>query len=312
MGIDISNYTSEAIHENTRDIDSVSTLEAMRMIHEEDRKITESIERELPRIAEAVDAISAKINRGGRMIYVGGGLSGRIGILDASEVAPSFGTPYAMVQGMIAGGDEALKRVLSGVEDDRETVIQELKDKDLCSADALIGISASGATPYVVSALEYAKRIGSLTVGIVNNQVTDIHRIADITIGAIVGAEAIAGSTRMKSGTAQKMIANMLSTGVMIKLGRVYRNLLIFVEISNDKLVERVKRAFQDAADISPEETARYLEKADYNAAVALIIHKCSVDAAEAKKLLNDARGNIQLALKQEKSSSLAMIAPVI
>jgi len=311
MGIDISNYTSEEIHENTRTIDSVSTLEAMKMIHEEDRKITESIEKELPKIAEAVDAISVKINQGGRMIYVGGGLSGRIGILDASEVAPSFGTPYEMVQGMIAGGDEALKRVLPEVEDDRETVIQELKDKNLCSADALIGISASGGTPYVVSALEYAKEIGSLTVGIVNNPVTAIHQIADITISAIVGPEALAGSTRMKSGTAQKMIANMLSSGVMIKIGRVYKNLLIFVEISNIKLVERVKRAFQEATGLSQDEATRFLKKADYNAAVALVMYKCKTDTKGAKEIINNAHGNIQQAIIQEKSSSLSIIPPI-
>lgn len=308
MAINIDEYTTEEINRDTWNIDEVSTVEAMRMINREDHKIAGAVEKEIPVIAEAVDKIVVQLKRGGRMIYIGGGLSGRIGILDSSEVAPSFRTPYEMVQGLIAGGSEAIYKVLTGVEDDTEQVKNDLLEIGLKASDTVIGLSASGGTPYVVSGLSFAKEYGCLTIGVVNNNNSRISEVADLTINVIVGPEAITGSTRMKGGTAQKMVVNMLSTGVMIKLGRVYKNLLIFVEISNGKLIERVIRAFRAASNTDEKTASEYLQKAGNNAALALLMWKFKIDLDEAKILLNRANGDIQLAMQKKDSEAKTII----
>jgi len=308
MGVNIEDYTTEEINQDTWNIDTVSTYEAIKMINREDHKIAAAVEKEIPVIAEAVDKIVAQLEKGGRMIYIGGGLSGRIGILDSSEVAPSFRTPYEMVQGLIAGGSEAIYKVLTGVEDDTEQVKNDLLEIGLKASDTVIGLSASGGTPYVVSGLSFAKEYRCLSIGVVNNSNSRIAEVADLTINVIVGPEAITGSTRMKAGTAQKMVVNMLSTGVMIKLGRVYKNLLIFVEISNDKLFERVIRAFRAASNTDEKTASEYLKKADNNAALALVMWKFKIGSDEAREILKRANGNIQLAMQNKTSDANTII----
>jgi len=301
MSIDIEHYTSEARNNETIRIDSVSTIEMMRMINKEDAKIAYAIESELKVIAEVVDKAATRLESGGRLIYIGGGLSGRIGILDASEVAPSFGTPYEMVQGIIAGGNPAVYKVIPGVEDDTYEIERELKEKKISIKDVIIGITASGSTPYVLSGIEYANKIGALTVGLSNNINSAISRIAEICIEIEVGPEVLTGSTRMKCGTAQKMVANMISTGVMIKLGRVYQNLLAYVEISNEKLVERVKKVFMMATGLDEETASNYLDRADNNAAAAIVMWKLKIEKKEAEALLQKYKGNLKATINKNE-----------
>jgi len=301
MSINIEHYTSEARNNETISIDSVSTIEMMRMINKEDAKIAYAIESELKVIAEVVDKAATRLESGGRLIYIGGGLSGRIGILDASEVAPSFGTPYEMVQGIIAGGNPAVYKVIPGVEDDTYEIERELKEKKISIKDVIIGITASGSTPYVLSGIEYANKIGALTVGLSNNINSAISRIAEICIEIEVGPEVLTGSTRMKCGTAQKMVANMISTGVMIKLGRVYQNLLAYVEISNEKLVERVKKVFMMATGLDEETASNYLDRADNNAAAAIVMWKLKIEKKEAEALLQKYKGNLKATINKNE-----------
>ncbi len=308
MSFEIEQYLSESINPETEDIDSSKTIDIVRMINKEDYKIPAAIGNELENIAVAIDSITDKFDEGGRLIYIGGGTSGRLGVVDASEVAPYFNVPYDMVQGVLAGGPEAVYRVITGVEDDTEEIIKELKKLNLTSRDAVVGISSSGSTPYVVSGVKYAKKTGCLTIALVNNKESVLSMIVDKTICVIVGPEVLAGATVYKAGTAQKMVINMISMGVMIKLGRVYKNLMICVEISNAKLVERVKKALISATGITEREASEYLEKTDNNAALALIMWKLKVDAEEAKEIMNNAKGNLKLALQREKSSSKNII----
>ncbi len=308
MELNIDGYVSESRNAHTRHIDTVSTEEILRMINAEDATIAQAIEQQIPKITSCVDAITQRINSGGRLFYVGGGTSGRIGVLDAAEVSPYFNVPYEMVQGLIAGGDPALRRVLPGVEDDDKTVLTELEEIGLQAEDAVFGISSSGSTPYVRAALEYANSTGALTLSLVNNRASIIGELSDHEILIELGPEVLTGATAFKAGTATKMILNMVSTAVMIKLGRVYSNLQLCVEISNAKLVQRVAKALMEAADIDSETAGKLLALADNNAAVALIMHKLDTSLEDAKQLYNDAKGNIRLALQQTTNSAAPRI----
>jgi N-acetylmuramic acid 6-phosphate etherase len=308
MELNIDGYVSESRNAHTKHIDTAATEEILKMINSEDAMIAPAIEKQIPVISACVDAITARINSGGRLLYVGGGTSGRIGVLDAAEVSPYFNVPYEMVQGLIAGGDPALKKVLPGVEDDDKTVLSELEEIGLQSNDAVFGISSSGSTPYVRAALEYAKSKGALTLSLVNNAASVIGELSDHEILLELGAEVLTGATAFKAGTATKMILNMVSTAVMIKLGRVYSNLQLCVEISNAKLVQRVSKALMEAADIDSETAGTLLELADNHAAVALIMHTLDTSVEEAKKIYNDAKGNIRLALQQQTNSATPRI----
>jgi len=308
MELHIDSYVSESRNWRTQHIDSASTEEVLRMINDEDELIAEAIAFQIPAITVCVDAIVKQFNAGGRLFYIGGGTSGRVGVLDAAEVSPYFNVPYEMVQGLIAGGDPALKRVYAGVEDDDQTVLSELEQIDLQPEDSLIGISSSGGTPYVRAALEYGKRCGSLTLCLVNNPNSAIGKIADHEILIELGPEVLTGATAFKAGTATKMVLNMISTAAMIKLGRVYSNLQVCVEISNAKLKQRVAKALMEAADIEYENASALLEQSDDNAAIALIMHACDLSVEEAKQVYNDAKGDIGKALRREKNDAHPMI----
>ncbi|MBR4641691.1 MAG: N-acetylmuramic acid 6-phosphate etherase [Selenomonadaceae bacterium] len=244
-----SDLTTEKINPATAHIDECSTLEMVKLINDEDKKIATAVERVLPQIAQAVDAIAESFSRGGRLFYIGAGTSGRLGVLDASECPPTFGVSPDMVQGLIAGGEGALIRAVEGAEDNFSLAEKNLSEKNFCAADILVGITASGRTPYVLGGVDFAKKIGAKTIGVSCVENSGLAQVVDIAITPVTGAEALTGSTRMKAGTATKMVLNMLTTAAMIKIGRVRGNLMICVQATNDKLRDRIKRINERLAD---------------------------------------------------------------
>ncbi|MBR4904418.1 MAG: N-acetylmuramic acid 6-phosphate etherase [Selenomonadaceae bacterium] len=242
MSENFSALTTEKINPATVNIDKCTTLEMVKLINDEDKKVALAVESVLPEIARAVDVIAESFNRGGRLFYIGAGTSGRLGVLDASECPPTFGVSPNMVQGLIAGGEGALIKAVEGAEDNRSLAENDLSDKNFCAEDILVGITASGRTPYVLGGIDFAKRLGATTVGISCVENSALSKVVDIAITPITGAEALTGSTRMKAGTATKMVLNMLTTAAMIKTGKVRGNLMVCVQATNDKLRDRIKR----------------------------------------------------------------------
>ena len=242
MNENFSALTTEQINPATARIDECTTLEMVRLINDEDKKIAAAVENVLPEIARAVDAIAESFSRGGRLFYIGAGTSGRLGVLDASECPPTFGVNPEMVQGLIAGGESALIRAVEGAEDNRQLAAENLREKNFSSTDVLVGITASGRTPYVLGGVEFAKQLGAVTVGVSCVENSALAQAVDIAITPVTGAEALTGSTRMKAGTATKMVLNMLTTAAMIKIGKVRGNLMVCVQATNDKLRDRLKR----------------------------------------------------------------------
>ena len=296
--------TEKAITEernpDTMDIDLLSTEDMLKKINDEDKKVAYAVEREIPNIAKAVDEIGNRLQNGGRLIYIGAGTSGRLGVLDASECPPTFSTDPQLIQGIIAGGDSALRISAEGAEDDYSGGKIDLKDKNITSKDAIVGIAASGTTPYVIGALEYAKGIGAYTSGICCIKETPMSRFTDVMITPIVGPEAIAGSTRMKAGTAQKLVLNMISTGVMIKLGKVCGNLMVNVKASNKKLVKRAEGIVKQVTDADEEYIQKVLEENNYDVKLVIVMILANIDSKEAQRILNR-EGNIRKALKWSK-----------
>ena len=240
--MDFSKLTTEQRNAASANIDKVSTLEMVKIINDEDKKIAAAVEKVLPQIARAIDIITEKLRNGGRLLYIGAGTSGRLGVLDASECPPTFGVANDLVQGIIAGGNYALTNAVEGAEDDKNLAVKDLDEKNFGAADVLVGIAASGRTPYVISAIDYAKKIGAVSIGVSCVENSALAKIVDIDITPVTGAEVVTGSTRMKAGTATKMVLNMLTTGAMIKLGKVYGNLMVDVHATNEKLRDRAKR----------------------------------------------------------------------
>ena len=298
--LNLKKLTTESRNDNTMDIDTVSTLEMVKKINNEDKKVAEAVEKELPKIAEAIDNITLRMHKGGRLIYIGAGTSGRLGILDASECPPTFGTPEELVQGIIAGGKEAIFRALEGAEDSKELAVKDLKDKCISKNDTIVGLAASGRTPYVIGGLEYANEIGALTISVTCNANSEVSKAAKISIAPVVGAEVVTGSTRLKSGTAQKLVLNMLSTGVMIKLGKVYGNLMVDVKSTNEKLIERAKLIVCEATGIEIEEATKALNKTDFDVKLAIFMILSKLNKEDAKIRLDHNRGYIAKALKDK------------
>ncbi|MBQ6975162.1 MAG: N-acetylmuramic acid 6-phosphate etherase, partial [Selenomonadaceae bacterium] len=266
-----SKLTTEQINSATTNIDKCSTLEMVRLINDEDKKISAAVEKVLPQIANAVDLIANKLSSGGRLIYIGAGTSGRLGVLDASECPPTFGVTPELVQGIIAGGNVALTCAVEGAEDDVTAAIRDLEEKNFSAKDVLAGIAASGRTPYVLGGIDYAKKISASTVGISCVENSALAKIVDIAITPITGAEVITGSTRMKAGTATKMVLNMLTTGAMIRLGKVYGNLMVDVHATNDKLRDRAKRIVMTATNCTEQQALDALEKFNGHAKNAIL-----------------------------------------
>ena len=268
--MDFSKLTTEQINSATLHIDKCSTLEMVRLINDEDKKVAAAVEKVLPQIAEAVDLIAKKIEGGGRLIYIGAGTSGRLGVLDASECPPTFGVKPELVQGIIAGGNIALTCAVEGAEDDGAAAVIDLEEKNFSAADVLVGIATSGRTPYVLGGVEFAKKIGASTVGISCVENSLLANVVDIAITPITGAEVVTGSTRMKAGTATKLVLNTLTTGAMIRLGKVYGNLMVDVHATNDKLRDRAKRIVMTATNCSEQQAIDALKKCDGHAKAAI------------------------------------------
>lgn len=282
---------TEQPNPNSTHIDTLSTTDIITTINQEDRKVAIAIEKVIPQIALAVDAITEAIRNGGRLIYIGAGTSGRLGILDAVECVPTFSTSPDLVRGLIAGGEGALINAVEGAEDHPEHGKRDLQALDLTAQDVVCGIAASGRTPYVIGALNYAKELNTKTIAIACNVPSAILDIADIPIGVEVGPEVITGSTRMKSGTAQKMVLNMLSTGTMVKLGKVYGNLMVDVKVTNQKLAIRAQRLVMHLAEVNEQTAQSLLAQCNNEVKTAIVMHKRQVTVDKARELLNQANG---------------------
>ncbi len=295
--IDLKRLDTEKKNPASAHIDELSPLDMMRVIHAEDQKAVDAVTPLLPKIAETAEEIARRIRLGGRLLYCGAGTSGRLGVLDAVECPPTYGTPPELVQGVIAGGTNAMFRAKEGAEDDERLGEDDLAALSVTELDTVVGLSASGRTPYVVGALRYAKQQGAFTVAVACASKSPIAAIADVDLTALTGAEVVTGSTRMKAGTAQKMILNMLSTGAMIRLGKVYGNLMVDVAATNEKLRERALRIVMEVSGCGREESASALRKADGQAKPAILIAagKCTKEKAE--RLLQDANGQLAAAL---------------
>ncbi len=296
--LDIEKIVTEQRNERTAHIDELSTLDMVRLINDEDKKVAYAVEETLEPIACAIDLITEKMKDEGRLIYCGCGTSGRLGILDAVECPPTYSTEPEMVQGMIAGGYSAVFKAVEGAEDDYEQGGLDLKRIHFSNRDILVGIAASGRTPYVIGAMDYAKSIGATVISVTCCPGSRMGEIADIDIAPSPGPEVVTGSTRMKSGTAQKMVLNMLSTGAMIKLGKVYGNLMVDVKPSNEKLIKRCISIVRTSAHVSEEEAVNALEQCGYNPKTAIVMLICKLDAEAAKELLVKAEGKIAKAVQ--------------
>jgi N-acetylmuramic acid 6-phosphate etherase len=297
LKIEIDHLMTEQRNPNTAKIDQLSTQEMLTLINAEDRLVADVVAQEIPNITLAVDQIVEALGRGGRLVYIGAGTSGRLGVLDASECPPTFGVDANLVIGLIAGGDGALRKSIEGAEDQEQEAVRQLQEIHFSSEDVLVGIAASGRTPYVIGGLTYAKELGAATAAISCSPNSVIGSIADISITLVVGPEVISGSTRMKAGTAQKMVLNMLTTAAMIKLGKVYGNLMVDVSPSNQKLMERAKRIVAQAAGVSMDEAQKFLKQANYNPKLAIVMIKGAYTVEEAKERLEKAQGFISKAL---------------
>jgi N-acetylmuramic acid 6-phosphate etherase len=284
--------TTELVNERSNGLDTMATLDMLRIINEEDVKAVAAVQAVLPQVALAVERIADAFRAGGRLIYVGAGTSGRLGVLDASECLPTFGVPPEMVFGIIAGGERALTRAIEGAEDDTSAGEQAIQDVAVQANDVVVGISASGCAPFVRAAIAEAKRCGATTVGIANSQNAPLCLDADIPIEAVVGPEVLQGSTRMKSGTAQKLILNMLSTGAMVRIGKTHGNRMVDVQCSNAKLVNRAERLVRDIGLVSGDADVRAtLDAGGGNVKTAIVMARRSVDFDTAITLLQAADG---------------------
>ena len=294
----LSTLITEQQNPNSMHVDSLSALEIVQLMNKEDKQVPLAIEKCLPQIAQAVECIVAAFQQGGRLVYIGAGTSGRLGVLDASECPPTFGVSPEMVKGIIAGGERALRHPIEGAEDSKTHAVVDLQTIQFSSKDVLVGIAASGRTPYVIGALEYAKSLGSVTVSIASNPNSAMANIVDIAIDTVVGPEVLTGSSRLKSGTAQKLVLNMLTTASMILMGKCYQNLMVDVQASNEKLKARAIRIVMQATDCDKALAEETLKQADQNAKLEIMMILSGLDRAQAEALLEKHHGKLQLALK--------------
>jgi N-acetylmuramic acid 6-phosphate etherase len=289
---------TEQRNPRSRGLDKKSTREVLRLLNREDARVATAVRRELPKIAEAVDAIVKAFGNGGRLFYVGAGTSGRLAVLDAAECPPTFGTKPRMVQAIIAGGGKALRRSVEGAEDSAATGARDLSRAGFSERDIAVGIAASGTTPYVLGALKFAKQRGAITVGVTSNADSPLARQAQIAIVPDTGAEIVAGSTRLKAGTAQKMVLNLLSTAAMVRMGRVYEGWMVHVALANSKLRNRGVQILEEAAAVSASIAKRASRDANYDLAVALVALKSGAAPSQARRALASADGNVRKAFE--------------
>ena len=288
---------SEQRNPNTLHIDALSSLEVVTLLNHEDKQVAFAVEKNLPQIAQAVEHIVAAFQSGGRLVYMGAGTSGRLGVLDASECPPTFGVPSSMVVGLIAGGEAALRNAVEGAEDNREAGEQDLRHIHFSRKDVLVGIAASGRTPYVIGGLQYAKQLGATTISLVSNPNASMSDIADIAITTAVGPEALTGSSRLKSGTAQKMVLNILTTAAMIRLGKCYQNLMVDVQATNQKLKARAILIVMQATECDQITAEQTLFTTHGNAKLAIMMLLSGLDKDQAEAVLTQNKGRLKDAL---------------
>ncbi len=297
--VELQKIATEQRNPNTMHIDTLSTLDMVKLINQEDHRVAEAVAEVTDKIAAAIDVIADRLSKGGRLIYCGAGTSGRLGILDAVECPPTYSTEPEMVQALMAGGYPAIFKAVEGAEDSKELGVQDMKGINFVAGDVLVGIAASGRTPYVLGCMEYAKELGAPTVSVTCCPGSVLDNFADIGIAPCPGPEVITGSTRMKSGTAQKMVLNMLSTGTMIKLGKVYGNLMVDVKPSNEKLVRRCVTIVCNATGCDDATATAALEACEYRPKTAIVMVLCGVSAEEAKAMLAKADGRVAKVLEK-------------
>ena len=293
----LNQLITEQRNPNSMQLDSLSAQELVALINREDQQVALAVEKCLPQIASAIEKIVAAFERGGRLVYVGAGTSGRLGVLDASECPPTYGVKPEMVVGLIAGGDHALRHPIEGAEDNVQQGQADLEEIDFSARDVLVGIAASGRTPYVLGALNYAKQLGATTVSIASNPNSKMAEVADIAIETVVGPEVLTGSSRMKSGTAQKLVLNMLTTASMVLIGKCYQNLMVDVQASNEKLKARALKIVMEATECDNEAAANVLAKANGQVKLAILMQLSGLDALEAQSLLDKSNGKLRQAL---------------
>lgn len=296
---------TEQRNPRTRGLDAKSTVEILRALNLEDQRVALAVRHELPQIARAVDAIVKRLRTGGRLFYIGAGTSGRLAVLDAAECPPTFGTPPKMVQALIAGGANALRGAVEGAEDSASNGARDLTRAGVTRQDVVVGIAASGTTPYVLGGLAWAKRRGCVTIGVTSNRNSPLTRAAKIAIAPDTGPEAISGSTRLKAGTAQKMVLNLLSTATMVRLGRVYENWMIQVALTNQKLRQRGQRILQEAAGVDASTAKHALRQSRHDLPSALVMLKTGVSADVARSSLAKSSGNVRKALELHKKHTM-------
>jgi N-acetylmuramic acid 6-phosphate etherase len=295
---ELGRLVTEQRNPRSRNLDRLSTSNILKLMNQEDRRVPLAVGREIPNITRAVDLIVERLGRGGRLIYVGAGTSGRLGVLDATECPPTFGTPRTLVQGIIAGGRRALVRSVEGSEDDSKTSQAALRKLRVGERDIVVGIMASRRTPYALGALEYGRKVGAATIAVTANPSKSAPLRCDVVIAPRVGPEVLTGSTRLKAGTAQKLVLNMLTTGAMVRLGKVYENLMVDLRTASRKLEERTKRVFMNATGATYEETGPWLKRAGGSLKVAIVMRRAGVTRAEAERRLKEAQGWVREAIR--------------
>jgi N-acetylmuramic acid 6-phosphate etherase len=293
--------TTESRNDRTMHIDTADTAEILRVINEEDQKVALAVQQVLPDVEAAINFAFESLKNGGRLIYLGAGTSGRLGVLDAVECPPTFSTDPSLVQGIMAGGEKAFVKAVEGAEDKEELGEQDLRDIQLSSNDTVVGIAASGRTPYVIGALKYARSIGAKAVALSCNENSPISQVADHSIEVVVGPEVLTGSTRLKAATAHKMILNMISTTTMIKLGKAYENLMVDVHVSNFKLKERATNIIRKITDVSYDQAKETLELANNEVKTAIVMLETGKEYEEAKTLLEQSKGYVRKAIELSK-----------
>jgi len=289
---------TEQRNPRTRGLDRKSTLEILRVLNAEDARVAAAVRRELPKIARAVDAIIESLRSGGRLFYVGAGTSGRLAVLDAAECPPTFGTSPKLVQAIIAGGSRAVRGAVEGAEDSAKNGARDLRKAGVKRGDVVVGLTASGTTPYVIGAMQFAKKRGAITVGVTSNRISPLAHVANIAVAPDTGPEAISGSTRLKAGTSQKMVLNLLSTASMVRLGRVYENWMVYVALTNQKLRQRGARILQEASGATVSAAQQTLRQSQHNLPVALVMLKTGINVRDAWQCLQQSGGNVRQALE--------------
>lgn len=299
--MNLEKLATETRNKQTMHLDELSVLEIMKLMNKEDQTVAEKVALEIPQITKVVNTIIKSFNQEGRLIYMGAGTSGRLGVLDAAECVPTFSVNPSMVQGLIAGGMKAMTVAVEGAEDSKELGEEDLKTIGLTEKDTVIGIAASGRTPYVIGGLEYAKKVGAATATLSCNKNAEISQYAQLPIEVEVGPEVLTGSTRLKSGTAQKLVLNMLSTGAMIGVGKVYQNLMVDVQPTNEKLVERSKRIIMDATGCTYEDATFYFNDSNNQPKLAIVRLLTGINKEKAQKLLAENAGFVRKTIEASK-----------